>query len=235
MMWMALIIVGVHLMPSNAIAQDADRYYPPAGCFGVLTTQNRGCVVNNIYKCEQDNPGESWRVMFDREGPTFFSKIDYQAQWLESYDPFSEEPDVLRLPAVDPANLTELFNSGIDTFDFVQTSGQKMTRIVGFDQLTGTDVIIDGEQLLGTEYNVRYQSTVDQDLNVNGYEYVSVKHRRFFSGIATLTQGDDVEDRDHTPIKFIYPGEPGFFTKTPLYECEASLAQYAPIQEGFNR
>lgn len=228
----ALFIAGVSVMPLEAGALDVDRYYPPNGCTAVMTTQNRNCVLSNIYTCGADQPGESWRLMFDREGPLFLAKIDYEAQWLESYDVFPSRRDTLRLPATDPASLTELLATGIDSYDFIQTSGQEVVRVVGYDRLTGDDVVIDGEPLLGTEFSVRQESTTRGDLHAKGREFVSVKHRRFFSGRTTMTFDGETEEQDRTPIDFIYPGEPGFFSKTPLYECEASLARYVPTTKG---
>jgi len=226
--WIALFAV----LPALALAQDDDRYYPPNGCTGVFTVQNRGCVVNNIYTCAADQPGDSWRLMFDREGPVFLSKIDYETQWLESYDLFPARREILRQPADDPASLTELLETGIDTYDFIQTSEQRVTRVVGFDRLTGDDVLIDGEALLGTEFSARYENSFGRDLEVTGREYISVKHRRFISGITTLTWEGETEERDRTPVDFIYPGEPGFFSKTPLYDCEASLARLQTDTKG---
>jgi hypothetical protein len=228
----AASLAGLILMPLGALAQDGSRFYPPEGCTGVVTVQTRGCVVNNIYTCEADQPGDSWRMMFNQDGPVFLSKIDRETQWLESYDLFPTRREVLRQPAPDPASLTELLETGIDTFDFTQTSEQRVTRIVGFDRLTGEDVVIDGEPLLGTEFSVRYEDSLGGNLKVTGREFVSVRHRRFISGVSTLNSGGEVEERDRTPIDFIYPGEPGFFSKTPEYECEASLARYVPIMKG---
>ncbi|WP_299619433.1 hypothetical protein [uncultured Tateyamaria sp.] len=229
---MIRLIALLTLIAGPAAAQDASRYYPPEGCTGVVTVQTRGCIVNNIYTCAADQPGDSWRLMFNQDGPVFLSKIDYETQWLESYDLFPTRRETLRQPAPDPASLTELLETGIDTFDFTQTSQQRVTRVVGFDRLTGEDVVIDGEPLLGTEFSVRYEDSTGRDLQVRGREFVSVKHRRFISGVTTLTRGDEVEERDRTPVEFIYPGEPGFFSQTPLYECEASLARFVPITKG---
>lgn len=227
----ALLFVAL-LVPVSALAQDGSRYYPPEGCSGVLTIQSRSCIVSHIYTCDADRPGESWRIQFDVDGPNFLSKIDAETQWLESYDLFPTRRQTLQVPATDPASLTELLETGTDTFDFVQTSEGRPTRIVGFDRLTGEDVVIDGEPLLGTEFNVRYQYTIGSDLYAKGFEFVSVKHRRFMPGIVTLTQDGESVERDRTPVEFIYPGEPGFFSKTPLYECEASLARYVPTTKG---
>lgn len=228
---MIRLITLLMLISGPLLAQDDSRYYPPEGCIGVVTVQNRGCVVNNIYTCAADQPGDSWRLMFNQDGPVFLSKIDYETQWLESYDLFPTRREILRQPADDPASLTELLETGIDTYDFIQTSEQRVTRVVGFDRLTGEDVVIDGETLLGTEFSARMENSVGRDLQVSGREFISVKHRRFISGVTTLTQGGESEERDRTPVEFIYPGEPGFFSQTPLYECEASLASWVPVAD----
>ncbi len=223
----------VALMPVPLSAQvEPDRYYPPEGCVGVVTTQNRDCFVNNIYTCEGDAPGTSWRLMFDREGPVFLSQIDYETQWLKSYDMFPPAQDALRQPADDPASLTELLETGVDTYDFVMAGPQGVTRVVGFDRLTGEDAVIDGEPLLGTEFKARHETAMGSVVQAEGREFVSVKHRRFFPGQTTLTFSDGTEAHDRTPIDFIYPGEPGFFSRIPLYECEASLASFVPITKG---
>jgi hypothetical protein len=229
---LSALLLGLALMPVEVAAQQGDTYVPPEGCTGVLTIQTRGCAVSNIYTCAADRPGESWRLQFEQGGPVFLSKIDAETQWLESYDMSPPQREVLQQPATDPASLTELLETGIDTYDFIQTSDQRVTRIVGYDRLTGEDVVIDGEPLLGTEFNVRYESSLGRDLEVAGREYVSVKHRRFISGVSVRTQGSQSEERDMTPVEFIYPGEPGFFAKTPLYDCAASLARFVPPMKG---
>ena len=227
------IMTGAALLPLGAAAQgDGGRYYPPSGCVGVVTTQNRDCLVNNIYTCEADQPGSSWRLMFNRDGPVFLSKIDYETQWLESYDLFPTRRETLRQPADDPASLTELLATGLDTYDFVVSGEKGATRVVGFDRLTGDNIVIDGERLLGTEFSARHERTVGRNLHVQGREFVSVKHRRFFPSLSILTQDGETDELDRTPVEFIYPGEPGFFTTTPLYECEASLASYVPTTKG---
>ncbi|WP_299366793.1 hypothetical protein [uncultured Tateyamaria sp.] len=222
-------------MPLPAAAQDGSVFYPPAGCTGELTIQMRSCRLSNIYTCAADAPGENWKLVLEADGPVFLSKIDAETQWLESYDLFPNQHNVLRLPADDPASLTELLETGIDTFDFIQKMGDSIVRVVGFDRLTGEDVVIDDEPLLGTEFSARYEDFQGPYLTVTGFEYVSVRHRRFIGGITTRTRGDQVTERDYTPVDFIYPGEPGFFSKTPLYDCEASLARYVPTVKGYDQ
>ena len=55
--------------------------------------QSKACRVSHYYRCEADNPGDQWRVDMDQEGPFFYSKIDAEGQWLESYDPVKQVLD----------------------------------------------------------------------------------------------------------------------------------------------
>jgi len=223
------------VLAAPAFAQDALRFYPPVGCTPELTIQSRSCSVSNIYTCAADPPGDSWRIEFDVNGPIFLSRIDSETQWLESYDMFPMRREVLVQPAPDPASLTELLETGTDSYDFVQRGENGPVRVVGYDRLTGDEVVIDGEPLLVTEFNARHETTDGVVLELSGNEYVSVRHRRFIAGTYSGTGVNGSFETDGSPVDFVYPGEPGFFTKTPLYDCEASLARYAPIAKGYDQ
>ncbi|WP_299728088.1 hypothetical protein [uncultured Tateyamaria sp.] len=232
---MRLLVILCAVLATPAVAQDGSRFYPPEGCTPELTVQSRGCSVSNIYICSVDQPGENWRIEFDVDGPTFLSKIDSETQWLESYDLFPTYREVLVQPATDPASLTELLETGTDSYDFTQHGDSGPVRVVGYDRLTGEEVVIDGEPLLVTEFSARHETTDGVVLEITGNEYVSVRHRRFISGTYSGTGINGTFENDGTPVDFIYPGEPGFFTKTPLYDCESSLARFVPTLKGYDQ
>lgn len=225
-------VAALILMAAPAAASDA--FIPPVGCEGVVTVQSRGCEVDNIYVCTADAPGDSWRVSFDLDGPKFIGRIDAETQWMESIDLFPTRREVIEQPAADPASLSELLDTGTDAFDFnMRGDGGEVTRVVGFDQLTGEEVVIDDEPLLRTQFSARYESTITGITRIEGTEYVSTRLGRFLAGSYRFTSADGaVSEWANDPIEFIYPGEPGFFSRTPLYECEASLARFTPIIKG---
>ena len=232
---MRAVLTLCTVLATPALAQDPDRFYPPEGCTPELTVQSRSCSVSNIYTCAADRPGENWRIEFGVNGPTFLSKIDAETQWLESYDMFPMRREVLIQPAPDPASLTELLETGIDSYDFTQRGEAGPVRVVGYDRLTGEEVVIDGEPLLVTEFSARHETTDGVVLELSGNEYVSVRHRRFLSGTYSGTGVNGPFEYDRSPVDFIYPGEPGFFSKTPLYDCESSLARYVPTLKGYDQ
>ena len=80
------------------------------------------------------------------------------------------------------------------------------------------------------EEDYRFES-IDGDGNVidasSGRQFVSEEHRLFFFG-ESWPDDNPAQGIDMSPVEFIYPGEPGFFADTPLYECNVIESGYQP-------
>lgn len=219
-----LMILGALALATPVAAQQS--FAAPEGCEGKLTVQQKGCVMVNVWTCEADAPGDQWIALIAQSGVFSVQKVDDEFQWIESYKIGGTER--LRMPAPDPASLTELFETQIDTWDFTLETDEGLERNVGFDMLTGETTVIDGETLLNTEYQGR---TLDGDGNEldagNGRQFVSERHRLFFFGQSWDAATPD-RVIDMSPIEFIYPGEPGFFSAQPAYECNVIESGYQP-------
>ena len=216
--------------PAPAMAQ-ATSFTPPEGCTGFLTVQMKGCMVSNHFTCENDPEGHKRHVSYTEEGPSGASLVDSEYQWLESYGASRQE--VLGLPIEDPASLSELFETGEDGYDFTvidMASGEPVTtRIVGVDRLSGRDGEIDGEPLLGTIFSMRkLDEAGEEELSVTGAQFVSEEYRLFFPGTESITIGERTIEMDNSPVRFVKPGEPGFFTTRPIYGCSVSDAAWSP-------
>ncbi len=199
----------------------AQTYQLPEGCAGYLTIQQRGCVVSNHYTCEADPTGHQWRVDFMENGPVFGSLIDGDTQWLQSLSLFSGQITELQADPPDPASLDELLETGIDTYDFTTISPDgAATRWRGADVLTGETVVIDGQELLLMTYTSE-SDTPDGRFRNEGVNYVAPQWRLFLPGISKsfTSDGDALPESDNTPVSFIFPGEPGFFSQNPIYDC----------------
>jgi hypothetical protein len=225
---LCVILAAGQLPAVPAMAQSATPgvFSPPQGCTGWLTLQSRGCRVSNHYRCEADTPGDQWRADFDQEGLFFVSRIDRETQWVESYDMFPTTRQVLLPDPADPASFSTLLSTGIDTFDFgLAEDGGSQSVVRGFDRLTGRSVTIDGVALEETEYD--YTETAPDGSVVQkarGNEYIHRDWRLFLSGISEFEGPDGVLPVDGTPRKFIFPGEPGFFTTEPIFDCDATMS-----------
>lgn len=209
----------------------AGTFLTPEGCTATLTVQSRGCTVSHFYTCEADPKGNQWRADFGLDGQFYQSMIDSETQWLESYEmegtgnPIGKE--TLDPNPADPASLTGLIETGIDTFDFnlTKSNGEK-TRVTGFDQLTGKTAVIDGFTLRQTEYEYTQTDASGTVLrHSKGREYISEEIRSFFSGSSDWQAEDGTWFTvEGAPISFMKPGEPGFGSTTPLFECDDQMS-----------
>ena len=215
------------LVPAGPAA--AQGFEPPEGCTGFLTVQMKGCMVSNHFTCEGDPEGWKRHVTFRAGGASGASVVDDEYQWLESYGAGRSEK--LGLPIEDPASLTELFETGEDGYDFTVidvASGEPVSsRIVGVDRLDGSEVEIDGEPLLRTIFAMRkLGEDGEEEISVTGGQFVSEERRLFFAGTETVEVDGRTIEVDNTPVRFIEPGEPGFFDMRPAFGCDVSDAAF---------
>jgi hypothetical protein len=211
-----------------ALPAAAGSFTPPAGCTGWLTVQSRACRVSNYYKCTQDAQGDQWRTDFDQEGLFFASRTDAEGQWVESIDMNPMVSQTLDAGAEDPASFSELLG-GIDTFAFNLTRDDGTTsRVRGFDRLTGKTVHIDGVSLSETEFEFSEDDGSGGTIRRSrGVEYIHPGWRLFFAGPSEWDGGDGYLPIDGSPVQFVFPGEKGFFSTQPLFECNAILSNYS--------
>jgi hypothetical protein len=223
----AAALAAALVLPAG-LAAAADLFQPPAGCAAFLTVQHRDCIVTHHYTCEAA-PGHRWRVDLDGDGIVFVSRIDAEAQWIESED--GDGVTFTLLPARNPISIGNLLATGFDDYDFEQIDpfGNRI-RVQGFDRLTGGQVMIGGEVLLNSEFS--WTMTTEDGavfLSARGSEYVSVRHGQFFSRKSEwLVAGQDAPFfRDHGPVAFFEPGAPGFLALSPTQGCTLDMAALA--------
>jgi len=221
---LALILASLTATPALA------DFPVPDGCSAYMTVQQRSCLVTHYYTCEGEPEGHQWRADVGVDGPFFLSQIDREAQWILSLDLGAGTRETLVPDPADPASFTELSTTGLDTFDFtiVADNGDE-TRVVGFDRLTGSEVIVDGVTLQEVENQVALTDAKTGDLKWSavGQEYISLKHRLFMSGIGTYTTPDgDETSSDDRPIEFAFPGDAGFLADKPIYDCNVQDAAF---------
>lgn len=213
----------------------AGSFSPPEGCSTFMTVQARQCRVSNHYKCTADTPGDQWRADFDQQGPFFLSRINAEAEWVESFD-LGEVAvrQTLDPNPSDPASFSELLSTGTDTFAFgLSRDNGENTRVNGFDTLTGRTFTIDGITVSETQFEF---TETDQNGTVlrqsRGNEYIHPEWRLFFAGPSQWNGGDgEFLPIDGSPVQFIFPGEPGFASTEPLFDCDPLMTRFAPSQK----
>jgi len=219
----ALFAVPVLLL---ALPAGASSFTPPQGCTLKMTVQSRGCNVSNYYICEADPAGDQWRADFDQEGNYFRSKIDSETQWIESYELDPPVMQTLDPNPSDPASFSELLDTGYDSFAFglSKDTGER-SNVRGFDRLTGQSVVIDGQTLLQTEFEM---TETDLDGNVlrqgRGREFISPEFRSFFAGSSEYLVDGQWLPLEGGPMSFDFEGDKGFGATQPIFDCDAVLS-----------
>jgi hypothetical protein len=225
----SVFAVCVGMLPAPAFAGAWDA---PEGCEIFLTVQAKACRVSNHYRCSGDDPGDQWRADFDQEGLFFQSRINFDAEWVESFEPGSGVTQTIDAGSPDPMNFSALLANGRDDFDFgLSRDDGSSSAVTGFDRLTGETATIDDVALEVTEFSYTEVDSAGNMLNrARGNEYISREMRMFFAGPGQTDLGDGMwREIDGRPVQFIFPGEPGFAAKQPLFDCDAIMSM-APTE-----
>lgn len=226
---LALICLAV---PATA----QETFSLPVGCDAYLTVQSASCQVEHYFACTDDPADFQRRVSLDEGGMTYAGVIDGEAQWINSFYARSGHSERLAPNPADPASLSELIATGVDTYDFETRSDQiGTTRYVGQDSLTGRQITIDDVTLDETAYEITgYNAAGDVLWESRGNEFISRNWRMFLSGTSRITTPNGTFDTDDRPVEFIYPGEPGFLSAQPKHGCGVAISSADTLKENAN-
>lgn len=215
------------ILPFPAVAQTIEL---SEGCTGFVTVQGSDCTVTHHFTCEEDPEGQIRRMDIDLDGISYMGRIDSEAQWIESLHIRSGHAERLEPTPADRASFSELLDEGEDSYDFITLSDEiGPTRYAGQDRLTGEEVEIDGVTLLRTEYFITsYDAEGNVKWSSSGREFVHPGWRIFLSGQSTYISPGGEFESDNTPVEFAFPGDPGFLSQRPKFNCEATEASWSP-------
>lgn len=219
------VALGMALATLIPAAATAQRIEPPQGCTAFLTVQSKSCSVSHYWRCDEGLDGASWEANYDDGGPVSLSLFDREFQWIDSQRVADASREFLT-DATDPASMSELLETGRDTYDFVMREegpdGRRDVRHVGYDELSGRTVQIDGVDLLETVFaSIATDVESGEEIySVTGQQYVLAEERLFFLGRDTFSQNGRSVTSDGSPVRFYRPGDAGFGAMAPTYECD---------------
>ena len=222
-------VAALVLLASPVVAQDS--FSLPAGCTGYVTIQKRGCVVSHLFTCQGDPAGDQRRVDMTESGLAYLGTIDAEANWIKTEHIAAGYSDTLAPGAADLASFTQLLAMGHDDWDFVTiASDGYSSRNVGTDDITDRDVVIDGVALKQTDFVIRVTDPTTGAFIWSGVgqEFIHPEWRTFVSGTRTITTPTETYDTDNSPVEFAFPGEQGFLSVKPRYDCSVPIAGDMP-------
>jgi len=164
----------------------------------------------------------------DRDGAYHRSTIDAETRWVESENYRSGIVDRLVPNAQDDASFSTLLQTGRDDFDFwTKSNDGTRLRHQGFDRLTGETVTINGQTLERTEFQLTTSDSQGQVLiQRQGNQFISREFGRFFGGVETNRDWTGAKTQtDDSPMLFSFPGDAGFGSTTPQFDCDQLLTQ----------
>ena len=228
-------LFSVALVTGMCGSAAAGTVTPPEGCEAFLTVQSTSCEVEHYWQCDSDPDGVKWRYVLGQDGPTYVSQVDDEYRWLFSENLINGRQEFMGKREKDRQSMGDLLTSGVDSYDFVQLlsypgRGVIEQHITGFDRLNGDNIVVDGQALLGSDYELREVSGEDA-FEMRGQEYVLEEFNLFLGGIGEFRNNDGIwESYNQSPITFARPGGAGFLTDTPLFGCgEILSALDAPV------
>lgn len=212
-----------------ALPVQAANFTPPQGCKLEMTVQNRGCSVGQYFRCSADPAGDQRSAIFGKDGLRHLSHIDAETRWVESTSVNSGLTDRLVERSKDHASFSTLIETGSDDFDFwTESNTGERLRHVGRDDLTGKKVVIDGQELEETRFQLKtYDSKGELLIDRSGQQYISRSFARFFGGIEDNSDWTgERQTTDDSPVLFSFPGDQGFGDTEPKFDCEQMMAQH---------
>jgi hypothetical protein len=224
----AVLVHATAVSVAAFLPAEAGGLFPlPTGCTAYATVQHRNCQVSQHYRCGGDPEGTQWSTYLDGQGPYFSSQIDFETRWVNSADLFTGETDEIT-EETDPASFSTLLQSGRDDFDFkTRSSAGEVRRYIGYDQLTGTKVMIGGQPLEQTTFELTaYAEDGTQLWKRAGQQFIHRDWRIFFSDREEFTNAaGDRENTIDSPVEFALPGDKDFLTQDPKFDCDVVTAQ----------
>lgn len=203
------------MVATQAMAQGV-----PPGCTPLVTIQSQGCYVRLVFTCESDSQPLRWVASYGPKGPVSLTVLDLGGM-PQVMMTGKDKPRGTLDPDGDPADLAKVLAGETDSFAYklVFDDGSALSTS-GSLSLTGGETKIDGRSL--TEFQ-RNETVVYP----NGTTSPELDNRLLYDAelglLINTTSTDHATSTvvmDRSPVDFLFPGDAGADSVTPLYGCE---------------
>jgi hypothetical protein len=217
------LLIGALTAPSLVLAETT-ILTRPAHCEAVMTVQKRGCVVETIFRCGQ-GAAMIWRnEEFDAEGPASVSHSTADYVGIE-YAQADGSYGVISDPALSYAPhprdvIAKGTGTGRDSGSIRLGSFRRPVDLLVALTHLPDPLILDGVRL--DVFDLAAQMKFPDPMpiiNGTGKAYYDPVTGVLFSAETRMDwpPSDDVPD---TPLRIILPGQPGFASTSPTFDCE---------------
>ena len=195
----------------------------PQGCTGFLTIQLENCSVLNHWRCERDPSGRYSVTKIDSD------QTEIQQQVLEGLSLLEmtvvQHDQRITVDQIDLEEYHELLEKGADTYASVlryDDSGYHIA-LQGQNELTGKTVVIDGVDLLEVKSTSEFTHPSGQITRKTVMQYIMPSGPLWVPDRIMETGPDNVIAH-LGPVDFVWPGQDGFMTRVPRFNCSPPLS-----------
>ena len=212
----AYAFAAMIVAPFMAVAETT-----PEGCEAVLTVQKHGCEVTHIYQCEQ---GIVKHINIDQDEFDWVSLFGPDYIELESKEEITGIGLVGMNAISDPRSLHTLLTTGRDTVAYRGEFDMPGLLIGAADVSSQSRLMDEVLEIGGVTWQKALEEIVFQvrpHLAMTGTQdiWIDAESGILFHGSSSHELAGKAEETDNTPVEVIYPGQPGFLSMSPIYDC----------------
>lgn len=199
----------------------------PVGCEPFLTVQTLACEVDIYLRCETADGREVRVQNYGAEGLDSIEALDGDGSLKFSIDPAGQSGIVVRTGPAEPLSRKAMLKDGVSRFvypvDFYYRGPDpEPAELTGEFRMTGQEVEIDGHVLKLLENRMTVALAPPRGpIETIQVGYYSPEFDVVMEGSGSLRVGDAVQQVRNGPAAFFGPGESGFLSVAPMFNCEA--------------
>ena len=207
----------------------------PEGCVPYLTVQSVDCEVDIYMRCDKPS-GQYIRIQnYAPHGLDTIEEATDDWSILFSVDVERKTGLVVRQGPQTPISGAAMLSDGLTEFEYpvdfyFDRPAPYAVQMTGIFRMTGETVVVDGHELMVLENRIRVEIPPPLGpLETIQAGYYSADLDAYMEGSGSLRLGQNVTPIEAGPARFALPGEPGWLSLKPLFNCPAEDASWRPL------